>query len=209
MIGKKLKFQRNQAKLTLKELSERTGLSIGYLSNIERDLTSPTLDNLQLICNSMSIDMITVISGANSFNPCIRKNERKVMFGTDSRIHYQMLTGENLKLRGFCQILPAGYDDAVTSWGHEMDECAVVIEGTLHIEIDGVPYVLEPAIPSIFSLIPFINSNGYPKRIALSTGSGTIPSTAGQLSSTENRRQYRGQNLLSSPNRQNQSFHIT
>lgn len=144
MIGKKLKFQRNQAKLTLKDLSERTGLSIGYLSNIERDLTSPTLDNLQLICNSMSIDMITVISGANSFNPCIRKDERKVMFGTDSRIHYQMLTGENLKLRGFCQILPAGYDDAVTSWGHEMDECGVVIEGVLHLEIDGVPYVLEP-----------------------------------------------------------------
>lgn len=144
MIGQKLKYQRNKAKLTLKDLSERTGLSIGYLSNIERGLTSPTLENLQLICNAMSIDMLAVINSTISFNPCIKKSERKVMFGNESQIFYQMLTGENMKLRGFCQIIPANYDDEVTTWGHEMDECGVVIEGGLFMEIDGVPYSLEP-----------------------------------------------------------------
>ena len=34
MIGKKIKYYRKQVNLSLKEISERTGLSMGYLSNL-------------------------------------------------------------------------------------------------------------------------------------------------------------------------------
>lgn len=36
MIGSRLKEERLQQKLTLKQLSEKVGLSIGYLSQVER-----------------------------------------------------------------------------------------------------------------------------------------------------------------------------
>jgi len=39
-IGDRFKELRKEKKLTLKELSEKTGLSIGYLSNLERNISS-------------------------------------------------------------------------------------------------------------------------------------------------------------------------
>ena len=41
-IGKKLKELRTQNGLTLEELANRSELTKGFLSQLERDLTSPT-----------------------------------------------------------------------------------------------------------------------------------------------------------------------
>lgn len=49
-VGKKLKVDRKKKGLTLKDLSEQTGISISLLSNIERNVSSPTLANLNKIC---------------------------------------------------------------------------------------------------------------------------------------------------------------
>jgi transcriptional regulator with XRE-family HTH domain len=50
LVGKKLKEDRKKKGLTLKDLSEQTGISISLLSNIERNVSSPTLVNLNKIC---------------------------------------------------------------------------------------------------------------------------------------------------------------
>ena len=42
MIGGKIKLIRKSYNITLKELSNRTGLSVSFLSNIERNTASPT-----------------------------------------------------------------------------------------------------------------------------------------------------------------------
>lgn len=41
IIGTKIKKQRLYHKMTLKQLSDATGLSIGYLSQVERGLGKP------------------------------------------------------------------------------------------------------------------------------------------------------------------------
>ena len=46
MIGEKLRQHRKRFGYTLQELSKKTNLSVGYLSNIERDAASPTLETL-------------------------------------------------------------------------------------------------------------------------------------------------------------------
>ena len=45
-VGEKLRNLRKKKGLTLKKLSEKAELSIGYLSNLERDACSPTLENM-------------------------------------------------------------------------------------------------------------------------------------------------------------------
>lgn len=144
MIGLTLKFRRQQIKMTLKMLSERTGLSIGYLSNVERELTSPTIENLQLICNAMSIDLVDVIQSMETFHYVIRHGERQVMFGQDAFVHYEMLTGDYQKIKGFTQDISAEYTGNEVSWGHEMDECGVVIEGSVDVKINDTVYTVNP-----------------------------------------------------------------
>ncbi|MDO4711938.1 MAG: helix-turn-helix transcriptional regulator, partial [Peptostreptococcaceae bacterium] len=48
-IGSRVQNRRKEQKITLKELSERTGLSTGFLSQFERGMTSIAIDSLQKI----------------------------------------------------------------------------------------------------------------------------------------------------------------
>ena len=54
-VGERLKAIRKSKCITLQELSKRTELSIGLLSNVERDLRSPTIVNFHKICNALGI----------------------------------------------------------------------------------------------------------------------------------------------------------
>ena len=48
-IGAKVKRRRTDKKMTLKQLGEQTGLSVGFLSQFERGLSSIALDSLEKI----------------------------------------------------------------------------------------------------------------------------------------------------------------
>ena len=54
MVGGELRRLRERAKLTQEQLSFRAGLSRPYISQLERDLKSPTLDTLFLICDALN-----------------------------------------------------------------------------------------------------------------------------------------------------------
>ena len=60
-LGEKIKTIRKNKDYTLKQLSEITGLSIGFLSNIERDLNSPSINNLQQICSALGINLMEIL----------------------------------------------------------------------------------------------------------------------------------------------------
>ncbi len=54
-IGREVKAHRRQKSLTVSELSERTGLSIGMLSKIENGNTSPSLTTLQMLADALGL----------------------------------------------------------------------------------------------------------------------------------------------------------
>ena len=56
-LGQKIKTLRLSEKLTLVECSEITGLSVGFLSQIENGKTSIAIDNLQLLANCFEVEM--------------------------------------------------------------------------------------------------------------------------------------------------------
>jgi transcriptional regulator with XRE-family HTH domain len=61
MLGKELMRARAAAGLTQEELSFRAGLSRPYISQLERDLKSPTLDTLFLICDTLGVSAAEII----------------------------------------------------------------------------------------------------------------------------------------------------
>lgn len=56
-IGKKLKHLRQENGLTQEELADRCELTKGYISQLERDLTSPTLSTLQDLLNCLGSNL--------------------------------------------------------------------------------------------------------------------------------------------------------
>ena len=55
MLGEQVRNVRKSRGITLKELAERTGLSIGYISQIERDLTDPSLSTLRKLSEALDV----------------------------------------------------------------------------------------------------------------------------------------------------------
>ena len=56
-IGKEVRNFRGSKKITVKELSDQTGLSMGMLSKIENGVTSPSLTTLQLLANALGVPL--------------------------------------------------------------------------------------------------------------------------------------------------------
>ncbi len=73
-IGRKIKSMRIQNQLTLEELANRSELTKGFLSQVERDLTSPSIATLEDILEALGTTL------ADFFKE--EKNE-KIVFGDD------------------------------------------------------------------------------------------------------------------------------
>ncbi|MEM8655031.1 MAG: XRE family transcriptional regulator [Pseudomonadota bacterium] len=56
-IGREVRSFRRQQEITVAELAQITGLSIGMLSKIENGNTSPSLTTLQLLANALSVPL--------------------------------------------------------------------------------------------------------------------------------------------------------
>lgn len=141
-IGDKVKKTRKAKKLTLKHLAEKTGLSIGYLSNLERGLSSPTLDNLQLVCGAMEVSLISLLSGETEHRIIIRKEERELLLDKPEGIRYESVNYGDDKLGGLIITLqPKCTHDA--NWFHNYDEIGIVLSGSMQIRIEDQTYHLE------------------------------------------------------------------
>ncbi len=62
-IGRVVRAQRRKQNITVAELSETTGLSIGMLSKIENGNTSPSLTTLQTLANALSVPITSFFRG--------------------------------------------------------------------------------------------------------------------------------------------------
>ena len=73
-IGNQIRRIRLQRGLTQEELADRCELSKGFISLLERDLTSPSLDTLADILESLGTDLPSFFA---------KSGEEKIVFGED------------------------------------------------------------------------------------------------------------------------------
>ena len=62
-IGQRIREKRHEQRLTLKELAERTGLSLTYLSDVERDRTRPSMKTLMRIVEKLGMTTTDLMHG--------------------------------------------------------------------------------------------------------------------------------------------------
>ena len=62
-IGREVRAHRRKQNITVADLSEATGLSIGMLSKIENGNTSPSLTTLQTLANALSVPITAFFRG--------------------------------------------------------------------------------------------------------------------------------------------------
>ncbi|MBI5668255.1 MAG: helix-turn-helix transcriptional regulator [Chloroflexi bacterium] len=61
----RLKEVRTLRNMTLKAIAERSGLSVSYLSDIERGRTTPSFNTLELIAEALEMSVIDILHGVD------------------------------------------------------------------------------------------------------------------------------------------------
>jgi transcriptional regulator with XRE-family HTH domain len=56
-IGSRIRAARQSQRLTIEQVAEATGLTKGFLSRVERDLTSPSVASLVTLCQVLSVSV--------------------------------------------------------------------------------------------------------------------------------------------------------
>ena len=68
MLGEQIRNIRKSRDFTLKALAQQTGLSIGYISQIERNLTDPSLSTLRKISAALDVPTYLFMGEAEADN---------------------------------------------------------------------------------------------------------------------------------------------
>ncbi len=69
LIGARIKSLRRGRGLTQEKVAERTGLSVNYLSRIERGLENPTLDTLLGLAKALKVDPLDLFTFEHEADP--------------------------------------------------------------------------------------------------------------------------------------------
>lgn len=142
-INKKIREVRKRKGITLKELSGLTELSVSFLSQVERGISSMTITSLKRIANALEIPMkeLVTVDDDESF---VRKKDNAVLLNMEkSYISYSRLSGkfEGRQLEAVLLTMKPNFRDEELMT-HEGEEFYYIISGTGTFLIDGKEYVV-------------------------------------------------------------------
>ena len=144
-IGQKIKYLRLKRGMTLKVLAQNTNLSVGFLSNVERNINSPTISSLQKICQALGTNVTDFFSIAESKSIVTRKHERESLdIPLSHRSSCEVFPVTNKRLQPLIiHIEPKGFYGEETPQSHSEEELGFILAGNLEITVDDEIYELE------------------------------------------------------------------
>lgn len=147
-IGKKIKDLRTKESMTLKDLSDRTELSTGYLSQLERGLTTVSVDSLVKLSEVFNVQLSHFFNmQIMSDTSVLRSYERNILsLENGGFIQYQISSDlqNKLMIPRFIELLPQSNIEEVTEFQHQGEEFIYVIEGILTLKLDNHVHELFP-----------------------------------------------------------------
>jgi transcriptional regulator with XRE-family HTH domain len=76
MVGVQVRRRRHDRQLTLAEVAERTGLNVGYLSQVENDKASPSLETLAALAEALDVPITWFLIDTSPTPRVVRPDER-------------------------------------------------------------------------------------------------------------------------------------
>ncbi len=135
-IGNRIKNLRISHRLALKELAKKTGLSISFVSQVEREKTSPSLDSLSRICSALGVSLAYLFSERQTKEIIFIKKKKKKMPFCFS------VFNEALGIKMKPLILNLKEKDIVFEGKKGGEEFGYVIKGNVELEGKGEKVIL-------------------------------------------------------------------
>ena len=146
-VGADIRALRKSRSITLSELAERLGRSVGFVSQIERGLSEPSINDLRNIAEVFEVPL-SFLFGENGGDPVeakfiVRAGGRRQLGSTEGGLVEELLSPD---LSGSFEIVRSEFapnSSLKKPARRDTEEAGYVISGILELEIDGSWHVLE------------------------------------------------------------------
>nr|WP_217671884.1 cupin domain-containing protein [Marinitoga sp. 1138] len=140
-IGEKLKKLRLSRGLTQEELAVRADLTRGFISQLERDLTSPTLESLEMILRALGTNLKEFFSDFEEKKIIYKKSERVPLYDTPDGVKEELLMTDTevKKIEPMIVELEPQSQTEEEDY-HEGSEFGYVLEGNIELWLDNAKY---------------------------------------------------------------------
>lgn len=150
-LGYRLRAARVERRLSMDEVAHATGLTKGFLSQLERDLTSASVATLIKICNALQISVGSLFDPVH--HHLVRAKEKpRINFGGDHLVEYLLTPAESDRLQVIESYLDPSGGSGDEAYSLNADVEAVhVLAGKVEIEVHGVRHLLQTGDTLTFS----------------------------------------------------------
>jgi len=149
-VGRRIRELRREHKLSLETIADRTDLSIGFLSQIERGLSSPSLRVLATLADVLGVGIAALFGSTPGDDPAsggvvTRQPQRAELKLWRTGISKQLLSpaGTENRLNLFLVHLEPGGNTGDELYAHDGEEAGLVLEGEMTLTVDAETWSLK------------------------------------------------------------------
>ncbi len=147
-LGQRLRQSRRQRHLSIRDLAQKTGLSVGMVSQIERGLSTPSLRSLRLLANTLDVPISWFFPDSAQAQAerryIVRADQRRRLKVPHTGFVQEVVNPPDAGAIEIYEImLEPGASSGPETYSHAGEKAGLVLAGMLTIQLDSEEYVLE------------------------------------------------------------------
>ena len=141
-VGARVRTLRRERGLTIEQLAAATGLTKGFISQLERDRTAPSLSSIARICDALGVSLSRIFEPEPA-PALVRRGERPRIDGAIASENHLLSSRDEARFQAIESVLAPGASagDELSSLPGEM-EFVYVLGGTLQLQVGDETHVL-------------------------------------------------------------------
>jgi transcriptional regulator with XRE-family HTH domain len=132
-IGTTIRAIRKRKNITIAQICEETGLSQGFMSQVETNKTSPSISTLETIAKTLKVPLAYFLLNKEDRMNIVRKDERLLTTSGIENLRVEHLSSTK-NVRMMLVEFPPGASTGKVPHAHEGEEVHVVIKGKIYAE---------------------------------------------------------------------------
>ncbi|MDQ6418927.1 XRE family transcriptional regulator [Paenibacillus sp. LHD-117] len=132
-IGSNIRAIRKRKNITIAQICEDTGLSQGFLSQVETNKTSPSIPTLENIAEALKVPLAYLLLKKEERMSIVRKEERKRTTSGIEQLKVEHLSSTK-NVRMMLVEIPPGASTGEAPHAHEGEEVHMVVKGKIYAE---------------------------------------------------------------------------
>jgi transcriptional regulator with XRE-family HTH domain len=142
-VGARVRSLRRERGLTIEQLAAATGLTKGFISQLERDRTAPSLSSIARICDALGVRLSHIFEPEPAPS-LVRRSERVNADASFPTVNHLLSSRDEERFQAIESVVApgAGAGEELSSLPGEM-EFVYILAGTLELQVGDETHVLE------------------------------------------------------------------